>query len=182
MSEHLVWLQRYDLLMGLLSVGGVSYLLYLQRATGVYNRFVYYVAAAIVVFGVGGPVANLLVPHWIHLVHAIAALLIVFALYSPMHNDLRDQEWANLILSETRVVRDRENWMTRMDDDILELFFRTDLVLTPSTIAHNLEYSRGEVNRHLSELVEHGFVERVARGKYQLTSAGAEYLRGETDG
>lgn len=182
MSEPLVWLQRYDLLMGLLSVGGVGYLVYLQRVAGVSNRFVYYVGAAVVVFGLGGPLAKLIVPHWVHLVHALAALLIVFALYSPIHNDLRDHEWASIILNETRVVRDRENWMTPMDDDILELFYRTDLILTPSTIAENLEYSRGEVNRHLSELVEHGFVERVARGKYQLTSAGAEYLRGEIDG
>ena len=65
-----------------------------------------------------------------------------------------------------------------MDDEILELFHSTHLMLTPSIIAYNLDRSREEVNRRLIELVDHGLVERVDRGKYRITEFGEQYLRG----
>jgi predicted transcriptional regulator len=55
------------------------------------------------------------------------------------------------------------------------------LVLSPSVIAFNINKSRSEVNRRLSELVDHGFVERVKRGYYEITETGEQYLAGESD-
>lgn len=39
---------------------------------------------------------------------------------------------------------------------------------TPSYIAEKEGYSRGNVKNRLDRLVEHGFVEKVHRGLYQL--------------
>lgn len=65
-----------------------------------------------------------------------------------------------------------------IDDRILEVLQSSGLVLSPSIIAYNIDKSREEVNRRLSELVEYGIVERVERGKYQIADAGEEYLVG----
>jgi predicted transcriptional regulator len=69
--------------------------------------------------------------------------------------------------------------MTPMDDDILELFHSSHLVLTPSIIAYNTGYSREEVNRRLRELTENGLMKRVERGKYRITTIGENYLTGK---
>ncbi|MFB6105002.1 MAG: helix-turn-helix domain-containing protein [Halobacteriaceae archaeon] len=180
MRDALLWMETYEILVGVTAAIGAGYLLYLQRSNGGFDRFVYALLAGFLLFTLGGPITNILAPDWVHVIHGVAALFAVFALYSPVHNDLRHDEWASLILQEPRMARDPADWMTPMDDDVLELFDSTDLVLTPAVIAENLEYSRGEVNRHLSALEDHGLVEKVDRGKYRLTSDGEAYLRGET--
>jgi hypothetical protein len=54
-------------------------------------------------------------------------------------------------------------------------------VLSPAVIALNIDKSRSEVNRRLSELVDIGLVERVKRGYYEITDAGEQYLSGDLD-
>ncbi|MXR21364.1 transcriptional regulator [Halobacterium sp. PCN9] len=68
--------------------------------------------------------------------------------------------------------------MVPLDDEILEVLYSTRLVLTPAVIAYNIEYSREEVNRRLRRLESEGMVERVQRGKYQLSERGKRYVDG----
>ena len=67
-----------------------------------------------------------------------------------------------------------------IDECILEALAH-GLVLSPAVIALNIDKSRSEVNRRLSELVDIGLVERVKRGYYEITDAGEQYLPGDLD-
>lgn len=174
---HLVPSPVYNLLIGLFSSVGIGYLLYVQLSRIEYRRFLYVLGAGFLLFSIGGPLAGLLAPDWIHLVHGIAALLVVFGLYDPIHNDLRTEEWVELLFKEPNQVRHPRAWMRPIDEQILELFRSADLVLTPAIVAYNIDYSTKEVNRRLSVLTDHGFVERIERGKYQLTEIGEQYLQ-----
>jgi predicted transcriptional regulator len=78
-------------------------------------------------------------------------------------------------------MRQRADWMTPMDDQILELLQSAGIVLTPSIIAYNLDLSREGVTRRLQELTSYGLVRRVERGKYEITEDGAAYLIGDLD-
>lgn len=178
-DESIPMVDLYNLTIGGTAAIGIGYLVYRQHVAGVFDRFLTYLLAGFFLFGVGGPIACVMVPQWAHVMHGTAALFAVFALYSPVHNDLRRGDWATLIFSEPRAMRDQPEWMTPMDDDILELFESTSIVLTPTIIAETIDYSRSEINRHLSKLVDHGYLDRIERGKYQLTETGEEYLRGQ---
>ncbi|MFB6354091.1 MAG: helix-turn-helix domain-containing protein [Halobacteriales archaeon] len=169
-------LELYNLGVGLVAGAGMVYLLYSQRFVVGYRRFLTFVIAGFLLFSVGGPLVDILAPAMAHVVHGTAALLVVLGLYDPVGHDLRTAEWAELVLNEPGVMRAPADWMTPMDDEILELFHSTELVLTPAVIAHNLDYTRESVNRRLRSLQEHGLVERVERGKYRLTELGAQYL------
>lgn len=168
----------YNGALGAIATVGILYLFYVQRYVVEVHRFLYFLLAGFLVFAIGSPLTELLAPAWSHAVHGLSALFVVFALYDPVHNDLRKDEWAELVLRDPARIRHPDEWMTPMDDEILELFHSSDLVLTPSIIADNLEYSRGEVNRHLSDLTDHGYAEKVTRGKYRMTEDGEEYLSG----
>lgn len=172
-------LQPYDVSIGLLAAVGLVYLAYSQRFIVGYRRFFYLLIAGLLVFSVGGPLADLYAPDYLHLVHGLAALLVVFGLYDPVHNDLRTDEWARLLVREPSELRHPGGWMVPMDDRILELFHSSDLVLTPAIIAYNIEHSREEVNRRLTALEAHGLVQRPERGKYRITQIGEQYLHGE---
>jgi predicted transcriptional regulator len=78
-------------------------------------------------------------------------------------------------------MRQRADWMTHMDDLVLEILQSSGLVLSPSIIAFNLDASREAVNRRLKELTEYGLVERIERGKYRITRNGETYLDGNLD-
>jgi len=171
--------QLYNLAVGLVSAVGLVYLAYSQRLVGGYRRFLYFLIAGFLVFSIGGPLADLLAPQLTHLVHGIAALFVVLGLYDPVHNDLRKDEWARLLLQEPSELRYPGDWMVPMDDEILELFHSAHLVLTPAIIAYNIDRSREEVNRRLTELETQELVERVERGKYRITHLGEQYLQGE---
>ena len=171
--------QLYNLAMGLLAAVGLVYLAYSQRFIVGYRRFFYLLIAGFLVFSVGGPLADLFAPSLTHAVHGVAASLVILGLYDPVHNDLRKDEWARLLLQEPADLRHPGEWMVPMDDEILELFHSAHLVLTPAIIAYNIDRSREEVNRRLTELRSHGLVERVERGKYRITQLGVAYLRGE---
>lgn len=69
------------------------------------------------------------------------------------------------------------------DDRILELLDESDLILSPSIIAANIELTRHHVSARLSELKAHGLVESVetGRGHYRITEQGQAYLAGELD-
>lgn len=172
--------QLYNLLVGGLSAVGFLYLLTHERSFGSYRRFVYILVLGILIFALGGPLVDILAPAWSHAVHVVSAVFVIYGLYNPIRNDLRRDEWANLILTDPRLIRPSPEWMAPMDDVILELFHTTDLVLTPSIIAYNTGYSREEVNRRLGDLTDRGLMERVDRGKYRITELGRQYLSGET--
>jgi len=169
-------LEGYDLVLGVLTSAGVLYLLYSQRHLVGYRRFIDFLVGGVLLFTLGGPIADLVAPTWIHAVHGTAALFVIFGLYDPVHNNLRKAEWAELVLADPAAVRDRADWMVPMDEEILELFHSADLVLTPTIIAYNLGHSREPVSRRLSELCANGFVERTERGKYRMTDLGERYL------
>lgn len=169
---------QYNILVGIIATVGLIYLFYIHRYIIEVHRFLYFLLAGFLVFSIGGPLADLFVPNWSHAVHGLAALFVVFALYNPVHNDLRKDEWARLVLRDPAWIRHSAEWMTPMDDRILELFHSSELVFSPAIIAYNIDFSRGEVNRRLAELEEHGYVEKVERGKYRLRKQGEQYLRG----
>ena len=70
--------------------------------------------------------------------------------------------------------------MTPMDDRVLEVL-DAGLVLSPTIIAYNIDKSREAVGRRLSELSEAGLVNRIERGRYEITDRGRAYLAGELD-
>lgn len=78
-------------------------------------------------------------------------------------------------------MRKRGEWMTPMDDLLLEALESSDMVLSPSIISFNLDLSREAVNRRLQELADHGLVEKIERGKYEITDEGRGYLSGDFD-
>ncbi|WP_081606166.1 MULTISPECIES: winged-helix domain-containing protein [Haloferax] len=68
-----------------------------------------------------------------------------------------------------------------IDDRILEVLGSSELILSPTIIAENIDKSREEVNRRLSKLSQHGFIVRVRRGRYQISAKGRDYLSGDLD-
>lgn len=173
--------QWYNLFIGALTAAGFVYLLTRYRSIYSYQRFVHILVLGLVLFAVGGPIVDLYSTQWSHVVHTVAALLVIYGLYSPVTNDLRREAWGNLVLQDPTELRDPADWMVPMDDEILDLFHTTDLVLTPSIIAYNSGYSREAVNRRLGELTDEGLIDRVERGKYRITTLGESYLTGEYD-
>jgi len=67
------------------------------------------------------------------------------------------------------------------DDQILELFEDSGLILSPGIISANLDLSRSYVTRRIKALREHGLVERAntGRGHHQITEKGLDYISGE---
>ena len=78
-------------------------------------------------------------------------------------------------------MRKRGEWMTPMDDLLLEALASSGMVLSPSIISFNLDLSREAVNRRLQTLADHGLVEKIERGKYEITDEGSEYQSGDLD-
>jgi DNA-binding Lrp family transcriptional regulator len=72
---------------------------------------------------------------------------------------------------------DLPDWTTELDEEILKLL-NTELTLTPSVIAENINRSRGAVSRRLNALEAGGLVEKVSRGKYLITSEALGMLPG----
>lgn len=168
----------YNLVIGIITGVGVLYFLFFKPTVIEYHRFLFVTIAGLLLFLIGGPVAELIAPKLVHWVHTIASILVILGLYDPLKNDIRNDAWADVLLGEPGLIREPEDWMLPVDDAILTLFHSTDLVLTPSIIAYNIEYSRDEVNRRLVELEKRGFVTKVERGKYRITALGRQYLDG----
>lgn len=171
----------YNLAMGLLAAAGTVYLLYTKRFVIEYRRFLSYLCTGILLFAVGGPLVDVFAPEWSHVIHGIAAMFVLFGLYDPVHNDLRKEEWIRLLFEEPEQLRHPREWMRPVDEQILKVFNSSELVLTPSIIAYNIGYSSKEVNRRLSTMTDHGYVERIEHGKYRMTEVGGSYLHGRLD-
>ncbi|SFG95573.1 hypothetical protein SAMN04488063_3404 [Halopelagius inordinatus] len=168
----------YNLTIGLVTGIGICYFLFFKQSVVDYQRYLLLTVAGLLLFLIGGPITELLFPELVHWTHGLAALLVILGLYDPLENDLRRDAWADVLLKEPVQVRRQADWMLPVDDTILELFHSKDLILTPTIIAYNIEYSRGEVNRRLSVLEDHGFVTKVERGKYRITAIGRQYVTG----
>ena len=78
-------------------------------------------------------------------------------------------------------MRPRVEWMNQTDDRVLELLDESDLILSPSVIAANLEYSRNWISKRLSLLTNAELVEQVDEGYYIITDRGRAYLSGELE-
>jgi len=79
-------------------------------------------------------------------------------------------------------MRARVDWMQYPGDDrILELLDESGLILSPSVMCANLELTRPHISARLSELLEHGLVERTdtGQGHYRITKKGRAYLAGD---
>ncbi|MFB6165487.1 MAG: ArsR family transcriptional regulator [Haloarculaceae archaeon] len=168
----------YDVVMTVASAIGLSYLLIAELDHPDYRWPILVTTFGVLAFAVTVPLTDILLPSTEHAVHALVLSIIVVGLAGFVDASHHSTDWAHLLTSEPGEVRRSEAWMTPLDHRILGLFHSTNLVLTPAIIAYNLEYSRESVNRRLSELVDEGYVDRIDRGKYQLSANGAQYLRG----
>lgn len=72
---------------------------------------------------------------------------------------------------------DLPGWTTEMDKEILELL-NTEMVLTPTVIAENIDRSRGAVARRMNALEAGALVKKIDRGKYRISKEGLEMLPG----
>jgi len=75
---------------------------------------------------------------------------------------------------------DPPDWFTASDAQILFVLY-TGLVLTPSIISENTKVTRQTVGKRLNTLQAAGFVEKLDRGKYQITKDGAFVVSGDPD-
>lgn len=171
-----ILLHTYHISLGLIAGVGLVYLLYLHVFVFGYRHSFNVLVAGLLLFVVGGPIMDFVQPTFTHFIHGFGALLAAIGLYGSVYKDLKRQKWVDLLLQNPRRVRRHGKWMTPMDMEILELLDDSSLVLSPTIIAINLDYSREAVNRRLTELDEHGHVDRVARGKYRITPLGDQYL------
>lgn len=140
----------YNLAVGVITGIGILYFLFFKPTVIEYHRFLFVTVAGLLLFLVGGPVTELVVPELVHWVHGIASILVILGLYDPLENDVRGDARSDLLLRQPDQIRPSEEWMLPIDNEILNLFHPTDLVLTPSIIAYNIGYSREEVNRRLT--------------------------------
>lgn len=77
-------------------------------------------------------------------------------------------------------MRQPGGWMQLPTDErILEALNSSGMILSPAVIAKNIDRSREEVTRRLSDLVEYGLVSRVERGYYEISELGEQYLAGD---
>lgn len=170
----------YDFVVGMVSVFGLGYLLYAETIHPEYRHSLLLITVGMFALAAEEPLATTVAPAVEHLGHALWLSIVSVGVYG-MVAAAQNTDWARLVSTDPSSVRPPAEWMTPLDDHVLELFYESRLVLTPAVIAYNLDYSRAEVNRHLSTLVDAGYVERVERGKYALTPDGEAYLRGADD-
>ncbi|KYH23770.1 hypothetical protein HAPAU_38490 [Halalkalicoccus paucihalophilus] len=166
---------KYVALAGVLALLGKIQL----QSTVPLREYDYYLLVAVLgpgIFVAGGIIAEVVAPAVVHWIHGSGAALVILSLYRLPAATARSSGWIDILVRHPQRVRAQEDWMSPVDDRILEVCSRADLVLTPSIIAYNIEYSREEINRRLSELERHDFVERVDRGKYRITNKGYQYL------
>lgn len=153
------------------------------ESTAVRHRSVFLATVlGLLLYAIGGPLSEVFFPPMLHWVHGFAALFAIAGLYSPVHDDLRNRPWTELLLEDASDGRSHADWMVPMDDSILDILYSSGLTLTPAVIAYNIDRSREEVNRRLSKLESAGLVERVERGKYRLADPGERFVEGDVPG
>jgi len=67
------------------------------------------------------------------------------------------------------------DWITETDKKILSVLM-TELTLTPSIIAENIDRARPTVSRRLNMLRAGGLVEKEERGKYAISTRGIGFV------
>jgi hypothetical protein len=79
-------------------------------------------------------------------------------------------------------MRHSGDWMTLVDDRILELLTSTE-TLSPSEIEDRKEinYSKSYVARRCRKLAENGLLKPLGNGIYRITEDGRLYLNGRLD-
>lgn len=75
----------------------------------------------------------------------------------------------------------KPDWLTEMDEEILEVM-STGLMLGPTAIAENIDRSREGVSNRLNSLQAGGLVEKIERGKYEITDEGYRIYVGAPEG
>jgi len=78
-------------------------------------------------------------------------------------------------MSEENEDGEEDDWLTEMDQEIINVL-GTNLILSPSIIAENIDRSRRGVSNRLNALQAGGLVEKIERGKYELTEEGYQYM------
>jgi len=78
-------------------------------------------------------------------------------------------------MSEDSEEGKNDDWITEMDQEIINVL-GTNLILSPSIIAENIDRSRRGVSNRLNSLQAGGLVKKVDRGKYELTEEGYRYM------
>lgn len=71
--------------------------------------------------------------------------------------------------------------MSRDDFRILEALGDPEVLVvqSPAIIAYNLDMTRPHVSNRLSKFTDHGLVEKIEDGRYQISDRGRAYLEGE---
>lgn len=109
-----------------------------------------------------------------HVVHAVAAILLVVALYDPVENRVRTEEWQDLML---RSVDATETDITADDRRILEVFATPGITLTPDPVSTNVDGVDEDVDERLEELADQGLVVRANGRKFRITPLGKRLLQ-----
>lgn len=169
--------ETYGVVTCAVSALGLVYLLWAEWVDAGYQWSFVAATVGLFAFAVVEPLSDWYLSTYAHAVHAVMLLPIVGGLAALVAGHLETGDWADALVTDPVHVHGSPEWMKPLDHRVISLFHSTDIVLTPAIVAYNLEYSREEVNRRLSELTEHGYVERVERGKYRLTADGERYLR-----
>jgi Mn-dependent DtxR family transcriptional regulator len=84
-------------------------------------------------------------------------------------------------VEQAGVVRKRADWMTRIDEEILETM-RDEGNMTPQALDERFGVTAANYARdRLSEMERYGLVEKLARGLYRLTDDGRAFLDEDLD-
>ena len=98
---------------------------------GEYRRFPIFVAAGTGGFISGDILSELLVLVVVHWVHGGAALLIGVRAYQSIDTDAGAEQWGERLIGQPTRRRSTADWMTPLDNAVLELCSSSGLVLPP---------------------------------------------------
>lgn len=104
-----------------------------------------------------------------HVVHAAAVILLVVALYDPLDNRIRTEEWLDLMLLSANATRGS---VTTGDQRILEVLASAGILLTPELISRNIGGVDEEVSERLERLAAKDLVVRANSRKFRITPLG----------
>jgi predicted transcriptional regulator len=82
---------------------------------------------------------------------------------------------------DARVVRKRADWMTRVDEEILETM-RDEGNMTPQVLEERYGITAANYARdRMTKMARYGLVEKLGRGLYRLTDDGRAFLSEDLD-
>lgn len=109
-----------------------------------------------------------------HVVHAVAVILPVAALYDPLDNRIRTEEWLDLMLQSAGTA---ETELSHTERRILEVLASGGVVLTPALVSRNIDGLDGDVSDGLERLADRRLVVSVNRRKFRITPLGERLVR-----